>query len=200
MTAGATGFALSPPIIGITITDSNSRNNDFEGTLIVPVIETVTPPGVLVGSDGIDVAITGGPFISTSQVFFEGSPLPTTLVDSNTLGIRLEANQLTLAREGELLVQNTGPDNTIVSSIATTFSVGKPSPVITGLRGVPDEVVAGRLTFNIFVEGTGFEPGAQGLVNGSLRGSRFIDETEVEVNIQSEDLVVRAWQHAFPAG
>ena len=189
LTAGATGFALSPPIIGITITDSNSRNNDFEGTLIVPVIGAVTPPGVLVGSDGIDVAITGGPFISTSQVIFEGSPLPTNLVDSNTLGIRLEANQLTLAREGELLVKNTGPDNRTASSIATTFSVGKPSPVITALRGVPDEVVAGRLTFNVTVEGSGFESGALGLVNGIAQGTAFLNETEVVVNIPSEDLV-----------
>lgn len=121
LTAGATGFALTPSSINISITDSNSRNNNFSGTLIVPDIVSVTPPGVLVESAGIDVAISGGPFISTSQVIFEGSPLPTTLVDSSTLGIRLEANELTLAREGALLVKNRGPDGTTVSSIATTF-------------------------------------------------------------------------------
>ena len=171
LTAGATGFALTPSSIDISIVDSNSRDNNFEGTLIVPEIESVTPPppGVLVESAGIDVVISGGPFISTSQVIFEGTPLPTTLVDSSTLKIRLESNELTLAREGELFVKSRGPDSRTVSSVATTFSVGKSSPVITGLRNVPEEVISGRLTFDVTVEGTGFESGAVGLLTETPR-------------------------------
>ena len=189
LSAGASGFALTPSSINISIADSNSRNNDFDGTLIVPQIAAVTPPGVLVESSGIAVVITGGPFISTSEVVFEGTALPTTVVDSSTLNITFAAGDLTLAREGELFVRSMGPDGTIVRSAATTFSIGEASPVITLLRNVPAEVIAGRLTFNVNVEGTGFEIGALGLVNGIPQGTVFVDENEVIVNIPSEDLL-----------
>ena len=88
-----------------------------------------------------------------------------------------------------MFVKSRGPDSRTVSSVATTFSVGKSSPVITGLRNVPEEVISGRLTFDVTVEGTGFESGAVGLVNGNPQGTEFVDETEVIFSIPSEDLV-----------
>ena len=81
LTPSAVGFTFVPTSISITITDSNSRNNDFAGTLIVPVITTVTPAGIIVDSPDTDIAITGGPFIPTSEVIFEGATLPTTVID-----------------------------------------------------------------------------------------------------------------------
>lgn len=50
-------------------------------------------------------------------------------------------------------------------------------------------MIAGRLTFNVNVEGSGFELGAQGLLNGNPQGTVFVDENEVIVNIPSEDLL-----------
>ncbi len=62
LTPQATGFTFAPETIALTITDANSRDNDFAGTLIVPEIESITPPSVLFGSPATDIAITGGPF------------------------------------------------------------------------------------------------------------------------------------------
>ncbi len=185
----ATGFTFSPISISSTITDSNSRNNDFAGTLVVPEITSVEPVGILVNSPDTTITVAGGPFISSSEVLFEGSPLPTNLIDENTVGARVEAPRLKLARAGELSVRNRGPAGNTVTSLPVSFSVGGPPPVITALEGVPDEVVVGRSALDVTLTGTGFLEGAVMQVNGFARATTFVDETSIIGTVPAEDLI-----------
>ena len=116
--------------------------------------------------------------------------MTTTFIDSNTLSATLEAPRLTAAREGDLLVRNRGPAGNTVSSLPVTFTVGSASPTITALTGVPDEVLARRLAFDITVEGSGFEDGVVGRVNGIARPTTFVDETSFTMTVADEDLTV----------
>ena len=188
ITPVATGYTFSPISISSTITDSNSRNNDFEGTLVVPEIASVEPVGILVNSPDTTVTVTGGPFIPTSEVLFEGSPLPTTLIDETRLGARFEVSRLKLAREGDLSVRNRGPAGNTATSLPVSFSVGGPPPLIDALGGVPAEVVVGSSGFDVTLTGTGFLDGAVMQVNGVARTTTFVDETSIIGSVQAEDL------------
>ena len=116
--------------------------------------------------------------------------MTTTLIDSNTLSATLEAPRLTSTREGDLLVRNRGPAGNTVSSLPVTFTVGNPSPTITALTDVPEEVVVGDAAFGITVEGTGFEDGVVGRVNGIARPTTFVDETSFTMTVAAGDLTV----------
>ena len=188
ITPSAVGFTFTPSSIAITIADSNSRNNDFEGTLIVPKITTVTPSGIIVDSPDTDIAITGGPFIPTSEVLFEGTPLPTTVIDAQTLGTRFEATRLSLARVADLLVRNHGPAGNTVSSDPVLFAIGGPAPTILTVTGIPQEVVVGGSGFDVTLTGSGFIDGASLQINGKSRATTFIDETSIVGTVLPEDL------------
>jgi hypothetical protein len=188
LTPSAIGFTFIPPNIPITITDSNSRNNDLDGQLIVPVITTVTPTGIIVDSPDTDIAITGGPFIPGSEVVFEGTSLPTTVIDAQTLGTRLEATRLSLSRVAALLVRNRGPAGNAVSSDPVQFAVGGPAPTIQTVTGVPLEVVVGGSGFDVTLTGIGFLDGASLQINGQPRATTFVDETSIVGTVLPEDL------------
>ena len=188
LTPSAVGFTFAPASIVLTIVDSNSRNNDFGGTLIVPEITTVTPAGIIVDSPDTDIAVTGGPFIPSSEVLFEGTPLPTTVIDAQTLGTRFEATRLTLSREAELLVRNRGPAGNTVSSDPVLFAIGGPAPIILTLSGVPGEVVVGGSGFDVTLKGSGFVDGASLEINGKSRSTTFVDETSIVGTVLPEDL------------
>ena len=188
LTPQATGFTFAPETIALTITDANSRDNDFAGTLIVPEIESITPPSVLFGSPATDIAITGGPFIPSSEVVFDGLPLPTTVIDDGMLGTRLEETLLVLGREGQMLVRNTGPGGDTVSSDPEAFVVGSPAPSISALDGVPEPLIAGNSGFDLTVLGADFLEDASVLVNDVARPTTFIDETELVATIPADDL------------
>ncbi len=188
LTPQATGFTFAPETIALTITDANSRDNDFAGTLIVPEIESITPPSVLFGSPATDIAITGGPFIGSSEVVFDGLPLPTTLIDDGMLGTRLEETLLVLGREGQMLVRNTGPGGDTVSSDPEAFVVGSPAPSISALGGVPEPLIAGNSGFDLRVLGADFLEDASVLVNDVARSTTFVDETELVATIPADDL------------
>ena len=184
------GYAFSPASIPIAITDSNSRNNDFEGTLIQPEISSITPPSVVSNSPETTLTITGGPFIATSQAIFDGLPLVTTLVDSETLTATIDAVDLTLPREGTLVIRNTGPGGASVSSDPEQVSVGSPAPVISALVGVPDEVVTGDASFTITVDGLNFVEGTVVQVDDMARMTTFVDENTLTATIPATDLTV----------
>ncbi len=148
----------------------------------------MTPAGIIVDSPDTDIAVTGGPFIPSSEVLFEGTPLPTTVIDAQTLGTRFEATRLTLSREAELLVRNRGPAGNTVSSDPVLFAIGGPAPIILTLSGVPGEVVVGGSGFDVTLKGSGFVDGASLEINGKSRSTTFVDETSIVGTVLPEDL------------
>jgi hypothetical protein len=190
LTPQFTGYTFAPATTAFTITDSNSRNNDFEGTLVKPEITMVTPPNVVANSPETKLTITGGPFISTSLAILDGLPLETVLVDAQTLTTTINAVNLTLPRDGSLVVRNSGPAGNLATSDPETFVVGSPAPTITSLMDVPNEVITGSSAFTITVDGTDFVAGTVVQVNESARTTTFVNENTLTTTIPATDLTV----------
>lgn len=184
------GVTFAPSSANFAITDQNQRDINFEGAITAPMLTSVTPPSILVGTPAdLQVTARGGPFIPTSEIVFDGAAIPTTFVDQNTFTGVVSASLFTLAREASILVRNrVGP--TFAPSGPLPFVIGNPAPVITRLDGVPAQIIAGYPGFTVTVNGTGFNEGGTVQFNGVSRPYDFESPTRVRAFISPEDLAV----------
>lgn len=203
----AAGFSFDPPLRDVPITDKSERDANFSATLTKPTISVVQPASVVAGGPDTKIFVTGGPFISTSQILFEGLPVTTTItttavavtivgatggvsvVMQNVQALQgtLEAQKLVAPRETFLQIVNSGPGGG-VSSDVKAITVGTPAPVLTALGETPALLTAGNPGFSTVIAGTGFLPGVKVRVNGVERPTTLETPTTVRVTIPPEDL------------
>ena len=198
----ATGYIISPSSNNATVTTSNQRVNDFNATLLVPLITVVQPASVTPGSSATDLIIAGGPFLSNSQVIFDGIAFPGTLTQAGVpvavvtatggiavvlqtqtvLKATIPASMLAVPRVTSVAVRNNGPGGSVMSA-AQSFSVGTPPPILSSLSGVPNPLLAGNPGFTFTVTGTGFVPGTSILVQGFPITTTFISNTQLSGSV-----------------
>jgi hypothetical protein len=203
----AAGFTFSPASIAVTITSDSSRGNNFAATLITPTITLVAPTSVQVGSPATTLFVVGSPLIPTSEIVFDGTPLPTTISSLSVpvtvaggtggtitvlqvqpaLQAVIPASALAVARTTSFFVRNSGPGGS-VSSAARTFVVGNPAPVLTSVTGVPDPLLIGNPGFTIFVNGTGFSSSSVVQVNGNSISTDFVSPVQLRASVPPQFL------------
>jgi hypothetical protein len=142
-----TGYIISPNSANVTVTTGSQRASDFNATLLVPFIMMVQPSSVVAGSPSTDLIIAGGPFVSNTQVIFDGSPFPGTLTQAgvpvmvfNATGgisvvtqtqtvvkVTIPASMLGTPRVVSVAVQNIGPGGSVTSS-TQGFLISTPTP------------------------------------------------------------------------
>jgi hypothetical protein len=183
------GITFSPSSATFTITTQNVRNLNFTGTITGSSLTSITPNSALLGSGNLQITAKGGPFIPTSQIVFDGSPIPTVFVDQNTLTGTIPAAALRFARVTTVQVQNQVGSN-VAPSLPLTFVVGNPAPVITNVSGIPSQIIAGYPGFTVTITGTGFNSGGTVEFAGVPRAYIFDSPTEVRAFIGPADLAV----------
>jgi hypothetical protein len=184
------GIVFTPSSISFAITNENSRGLLFTGTVLASTLTSVVPNSALAGSQQpVTITAKGGPFIPTSEILFEGSVLPTTFVNETTLTAVLPAETLQLARLVRVQVRNRIGQSISPSGILT-FSVGNPAPIVTGVAGIPIEIIAGHPGFTATLTGTGFVEGGTVEVDGVARAFVFDSPTQVRAFVGPADLAI----------
>ena len=203
----AAGFTFTPSSIAVTISSESTRGNNFTGTLVTPTITVVQSASVQVGSPATDLFVVGSPLIPTSEIVFDGTPIPSTTTSLSVpvtvagatggtitvfqvqpaLKATIPASAIAVARTTSFVLRNSGPGGS-VSSAAQTFVVGGPAPVLTSVTGVPNPLLIGNPGFTIFVNGTGFSPSSVVQVNGSSVSTDFVSAVQLRASVPPQFL------------
>ncbi|HWZ46028.1 MAG TPA: IPT/TIG domain-containing protein [Candidatus Saccharimonadales bacterium] len=160
----------------ITLT-VNSPNNP------VPVLASISPTSVPVGSGGFTLTATGSNFVSGAVVQVNGSSRTTTFVSGTQLSADIPAGDDAAAGSLSIAVVNPGPGGGTSSSV--TLTVTNSAPVLSSIS--PANVTAGSGGFTLTVNGSNFISGAVVQVNGSSRTTTFVSGTQLSAAIPAGD-------------
>ena len=116
--------------VGETITASLVSNAlAFQVTALPPQLNSVTPSSVAAGSEGMVITVNGARFSADSRALWNGTPLPTTFVNSSRLTAQVSTEQLALGREIGITVQNQTPQEAISDMAIFTVRPAGEGPV-----------------------------------------------------------------------
>jgi subtilisin family serine protease len=136
-----------------TIPPSNPTPNP------APTLGSISPLSAVRGGPSIILTVNGTNFVPTSRVQYSGSDRVTTFVSSTVLTAQLDAFDLNTPLSTTVDVFTPGPGGG--TSQQVSFTLLNPPPVITSLS--PASAVAGGLTFDLTVTGSGFQFGASAI-------------------------------------
>ena len=188
VSAQVIGYSLDPVSRIAMVTDTHVRELDFSATLVPPMIETLSPNEIPIGSAGAQISIEGGPFLRNSRVYFESTALSTTFVDSSELRATIPTGLLSNAADVRVFVRNGDPSLQTIDSPSVQLRVGNPPPQIEALSDQPDPLIAGSPGFNLTVTGVDFLPGVVVFAGVVAQATTFVSDTELRVTISSEAL------------
>ena len=146
-----------------------------------PVITAIEPYTATVLAPSFPLTVTGSGFVSGTVALWNGSALPTTVLDGEHLLVQVGAAQLSSAAIIPVTAQSPAPANFV--SNAASFVVEAASPVVTTLT--PNKVVAGNPTLTLTIDGTGFAANAQVLWNGTVLTPQSVNPTQIQVQINA---------------
>ncbi len=176
---------------GATVADAGTSRIDdivLSGTKIIyePVVNSVSPSNVLVGSGDTTIEVTGGQFTPSSEIVFESRTFPTTYVSSTKLTMVLPAGYMSAVGTYSFQVITPAPGGGTSNSVP--FIVENLTPVLTSIS--PTSAPLGALGFTLTVSGSDFSS-TDSVVrfNGSDKTTRFIDVNTLEADIPASDLL-----------
>ncbi len=144
---------------------------------VQPTITALDPLTTTVASSAFTMTVAGSGFISGTVVLWDGTPLPTTVVDEQQLVADVGAAQVSTA--GAKAVTARTPDSFV--SNALSFAVEAPAPLVTTLA--PSSLTAGRGATTLTVNGSNFTADAQVLWNGTPLTTQFVSANQVKVQL-----------------
>jgi uncharacterized repeat protein (TIGR03803 family) len=157
----------------------------------VPVISSLSPNSLTVGSAPQPLNISGTGFLSTSTVTFNGIPHTAQFFSDTALSIQLSTTDL--ANTGYFPVIVTNPPPGGGPSNAVNFVVGNPVPSITSLA--PSSLPVNSPPQPLTINGTGFVSSSTLNFNGQDRATTFVSSTQLTIQLTSADL---ATQGSYP--
>jgi hypothetical protein len=92
----------------------------------VPTLTGISPLTATVGSGAATLTVTGRDFIGNPTVYWNGSALPTTLVNSTQLSVQIPASDLTSVGQATITASNTG--SALPASNTMLFSINSAPP------------------------------------------------------------------------
>lgn len=149
-----------------------------------PQIISLSPSGVLAGSSGFTLTITGENFVSQSTVTLNGSNRPTSFVDTTSLQVSILTSDVLTAGALQIVVVNPPPGGG--TSSAFPLNVTNPLPGISALS--PTSAQAGAASAAISVTGTGFVPNSVVTINGAQRLTTFTSPASIQAALTAADL------------
>ncbi len=174
LTAAVPGNLLTAPLTAtITVSQSGGINipapvtsNGAPFTVNPPSISVLTPAGATAGSPAFTLTVSGANFVNnaqlqaSSQVFFGGTQLVTTFVNSGTLTAPITSAMIATPGPVAVVVVNPGGSR----SAAAAFTVSG-APALLSLN--PNSAIAGSPAFTLTVTGTNFTNGTSIRWNGT---------------------------------
>jgi hypothetical protein len=168
---------------GITVRALERTSLPFRFPVVVPLsgptIKALTPRYATAGASSVDVQITGSAFASNSYATYDGVPVPTTFIDSNTLVVPISRTQVDPG------VHRIGVVSSTASSNIVDFAVRFPVPAVSGVSADLEDIVPPGSTL-IGVIGSGFTLSSKVLVNGFDRLTFFLSSTLLLLDLSSE--------------
>ena len=150
----------------------------------VPTITALTPSGVVTGSPGFVLTVTGTNFVSTSIVTVNGDERTTSYVNSTTLDASMLDSDTKTPGQLQIAVLNPQPSGG--SSSAFPLNILNPVPSVTAVS--PTELQAGAAATPLTVTGTNFISGSTVMVNGSPRTTSVANATSASATLTAGDL------------
>jgi hypothetical protein len=174
----------APGNLAVSVTGTGGTSAVFNLLLVRPVITSVAPTMIPLGTNGAVLTIQGTNFLATSKVLFLGTARDAVYNSANqTLTVTLGASDLTTAGQFGVVVQNS------LDALSAPFviTVGSPGdPRIDALA--PSTFTAGTASSALTVTGANFQNGAVVLVNGAARSTQFVSTSELTATLTAADL------------
>ncbi len=144
------------------------------------------PARATVGGASFTLTVTGGSFLPSSIVRWNGADRTTTFVSSATLTAVIPTGDLTTPGSATITVVTPAPGGG--TSGSASLLVLNPAPSVTGLS--PSVVTAGGAGFTLTVTGADFLPGSVIQWNGATRATTYVSPTTLNATIAAPDLVL----------
>jgi hypothetical protein len=148
-----------------------------------PVITSVSPTQLLVGSAASSIGVFGTNMTSTSVVQWNGSPLATTYVVSSFYGNYLiglvPANLLTTAGTATITV-NSPTSTPSLSNPVTATIINPPAPTLTQLSVAAVPI---NTSTAVTLYGTNFTSKSTATINGANLPVTYVNSTQLTANI-----------------
>jgi hypothetical protein len=149
-----------------------------------PLVLSLLPAAVTAGSGALTLTLTGGGFISSSQVRWNGVNRTTTFVSATQVTAAIAASDVATAGTAGVTVVNSTPGGG--TSAAVVFPINNPTPVVATIS--PATTAAASAAFTLTVNGSGFVAGSQVQWNGASRTTTFVNSTQLTAAITAADV------------
>ena len=151
----------------------------------VPVVTSISPANLYVGSSTVTVTITGTGFISSSLVYVGSStvPVPTTYVSATNLKAQVTAEYLSQPTTYQLYVTNPPPAG---GSASINLQIVGLEAAINSAE--PVSVVAGTNPGPIVLNGSNFMTGAKVQWNGTNVSTTYISTNQLQFQPTTAEL------------
>ena len=155
----------------------------------LPLLSSISPNSVLVGSAGFTLTLTGGNFVSNSVVQVNGVSRTTTFVSATQLTAAISASDLAVTGYLSITVLNPAPSGGTSGPI--TLTVNNPLPSLSNISQT--SALAGSAGFTLTLTGGNFVPNSVVKVNGASRPTTFVSATQLTAAIPASDMAVAGY-------
>jgi hypothetical protein len=172
----------------ITVTNSTpgggtSSGQPFSVVNPLPVIASISPASLPVGSSSTSLDIVGTNFLPATTVSWNNSTLTATFISSTELSATVPSTSLAAGAVASVTLSNPAPGGGV--SAPVNFQVVSPKPALTSI--LPGNVAVGKAA-TITLTGSGFETNSVVQWNGSDRPTTFVSTTSLQVALSAADL------------
>jgi outer membrane protein assembly factor BamB len=150
-------------------------------------LTSISPSGVVAGSSGFTLTLTGTKFSKDSVVIFNSSPQPTTFVSPTQLTASIAANMLVTPEEGVVTVESSSQANADISASAT-LHVLEPGPDATVTTLAPNSAIVGSPDFTLTVNGTNFTIASVVLWGGTPVPTTLVLPSQLTASISASQI------------
>jgi hypothetical protein len=151
---------------------------------LAPTLTGISPASKTAGDAASTLTITGTNYNPSSIVRINGGDRPTTLVNSTQLTTLLTAADLAAAGTLSISVFNPAPGGGNSGSV--NFTINNPLPSLSSVS--PSIMTAGDAASALTVNGSGYNGNSIVRINGIDRGTTFVNDTQLTVEITGADL------------
>jgi len=179
--AGAIIAAGMLPITVLSPSPGGATSNAVPLQVInpVPVLSSLSPPNVLVGSAGLNLTVVGMNFVNGASVQVNSTTLMPFSLSSISLTVALPASLL--AASGSLSITVSNPPPGGGTSNALSLPILNPVPMLSSLSQT--SVLVGTAGLNLTVIGMNFVTGASVQVNGTVLSPSSVSATSLTIAV-----------------
>jgi inosine-uridine nucleoside N-ribohydrolase len=154
----------------------------------MPILRSISPTSILVGSAGQTVTLSGTNFFPDSQVLLNGSSRTTTFISSTQVSVQLTTGDLSQVGTQPLSVSNASEGNW--TSNVVNLTVAAATPTLSSIS--PSAATAGSSPLTLTATGSSFMGNSVIQVNGAVRNTTVISGTQLSTTLTGSDLATAA--------